>query len=69
MGLQAASLYNGVEQSTPSSNFGRHVFGVAALAVGFITLVWHDYNDWHQLRYLVYATAAALVFGCDSKLD
>jgi hypothetical protein len=45
------------------------VFGVAALAVGFITLVWHDLNDWHQLRYLVYATAAALVFGCDSKLD
>jgi hypothetical protein len=49
--------------STPSSNLGRRVFGVAALAVGLITLVWHDGNDWHQLRYLVYAAAAAQIFG------
>ena len=49
--------------STPSSNLGRHVFGVAALASGLITLAWHDYNDWHQLRYMVYAAAAALIFG------
>ena len=49
--------------STPSSNLGRHVFGVAALAVGLITLAWHDYNDVHQLRYLVYAAAAAQIFG------
>jgi hypothetical protein len=49
--------------STPSSNLGRHVFGVAALAFGVITLVWHDYNGWHQPRYLVYAAAAALIFG------
>ena len=49
--------------STPSSNLGRHVFGVAALAFGLITLAWHDYNDWHQLRYIVYAAAAALIFG------
>lgn len=47
--------------STPGSNLGRHVFGVAALAFGFITLAWHDYNGWHQPRYLVYA--AALIFG------
>ncbi len=37
--------------STPSSNLGRHVFGVAALSFGFMTLAWHDYNDgvsnWH----------------------
>jgi hypothetical protein len=39
--------------STPSSILGRHVFGVASLAFGLITLAWHDYNDWHQLRYLV----------------
>jgi hypothetical protein len=32
--------------STPSSKLGRHVFGVAALASGIITLAWHDYNDW-----------------------
>jgi hypothetical protein len=49
--------------STPSSNLGRHVFGVAALAFGLITLAWHDYNDGHQLRYIVYAAAAALIFG------
>jgi hypothetical protein len=49
--------------STPSSNLGRHVFGVAALSFGFITLAWHDYNGWHQPRYLVYAAAAALILG------
>lgn len=49
--------------STPRSNLGRPVFGVASLAVGLITLAWHDYNDWPQLRYLVYAAAAAHVAG------
>jgi hypothetical protein len=58
--------------STPSSNLGRHVFGMAALAFGLITLVWHDYHDWDQLRYIlnpadgpvfVYAAAAAQIFG------
>src|ERR1700720_4858246 len=49
--------------STPSSDLGRHVFGAAALAFGLITLAWHDYNDGHQLRYFVYAAAAALIFG------
>src|SRR6202795_4149991 len=49
--------------ATPSSNLGRHVFGAAALASGLITLAWHDYNDWHQLRYIVYAAAAAQIFG------
>ena len=39
------------------------MFGVAALASGLITLAWHDHNDWHQLRYMVYAAAAALIFG------
>jgi hypothetical protein len=49
--------------STPGSNLGRHVFGVAALAFGLITLVWHDYNGWHQPRYLVDAAAAAQILG------
>ncbi len=49
--------------SMPSAKLGRHVFGVAALAFGFITLAWHDYNDWHPPRYIVYAAAAALIFG------
>jgi hypothetical protein len=49
--------------STPPSILGRHVFGVASLAFGLITLAWHDYNDWHQLRYLVYAASAAQILG------
>src|SRR4029077_7514255 len=56
-----------VSISTPSSklssNLGRHVFGVASLASGLITLAWHEYNDWHQPRYFIYAAAAALIFG------
>jgi len=49
--------------ATPRSNLGRHVFGVAALAFGLVTLAWHDYNGWHQPRYLVYAAAVALILG------
>jgi hypothetical protein len=49
--------------STPSSNLGRHVFGVAALAFGLITLAWHEYNGWHLPRYIVYPAAAAEIFG------
>jgi hypothetical protein len=49
--------------STPGSSLGRHVFGVAALAFGLITLAWHDYNDWHPPLYIVYPAAAALIFG------
>jgi hypothetical protein len=49
--------------STPNSNLGRHVFGVAALASGLVTLAWQDYNGWHQPRYLLYAAAAAQIFG------
>ena len=50
-------------ESTPASNLGRHLFGVASFAFGLITLVWHDYNGWHQLPYLLYAVAVALIFG------
>ncbi len=49
--------------ATPSSNLGRHVFGVAAFAFGVITLAWHDYNNSHQLRYIVYPASATLIFG------
>jgi hypothetical protein len=49
--------------SAPSSNLGRHVFGVAALAFGLITLAWHDYNGWHQLHYVVDAAGAAQIIG------
>ena len=33
------------------------------MAMGLITLAWHDYNHWHQLRYIVCAAAAAQIFG------
>ncbi|MGB7281466.1 MAG: hypothetical protein WBE13_04315 [Candidatus Acidiferrum sp.] len=49
--------------STTNLNFGRHLFGLAAFAFGLITLVWHDYSNWHLLLYIVYAIAAALLFG------
>ena len=49
--------------ATPRSNLGRHVFGGAALAFGFITLTWLEYNDWHPPRCIVYAAAAALILG------
>jgi len=49
--------------STPTSNLGRHLFGLAAFAFGLITLAWHDYNGWHQPLYLVYAAATALILG------
>ena len=58
--------------STPGSNLGRHVFGVAALAFGLITLAWPDIDDWLQLRSIwsaqdgrvfIYAAAAAQIVG------
>lgn len=33
-------------------SWGRHVFGLAAVAFGTITLVWHDFNTWQQIRVL-----------------
>ncbi len=33
------------------------------MASGLITLAWHDYNDSHHLRYIVYAASAAPIFG------
>src|ERR1700688_5289108 len=58
--------------STPGSNLGRHVFVVAALSFGLITLAWPDIYDWLQPRYIwnaqegrvfVYVAAAAQIFG------
>ena len=51
---------------------GRHVYGLAAIAFGVITLVWHDFNGWQQIRalgtvphreILVYLAAAIELFG------
>jgi uncharacterized membrane protein YphA (DoxX/SURF4 family) len=51
---------------------GRHIYGLAAVAFGIITLVWHDFNNWQQIRalgnvphheILVYIAAAIEIFG------
>jgi uncharacterized membrane protein YphA (DoxX/SURF4 family) len=51
---------------------GRHVYGAAAIAFGVITLVWHDFNTWQQIRVLgniphreilVYVAAAIELLG------
>ncbi|HUL16461.1 MAG TPA: hypothetical protein VLV88_10715 [Terriglobales bacterium] len=50
-------------ESTPRSNLGRHLFGVAALAFGIFTLAWRGYNGWHLLPYVAYLAAAAEILG------
>src|SRR5579864_5018944 len=51
---------------------GRYAYGFAAIAFGIITLVWHDFNTWQQIRplgnvphreILVYLAAAIEIFG------
>jgi uncharacterized membrane protein YphA (DoxX/SURF4 family) len=53
-------------------NLGHHVFGLAAIAFGILTLVWHDFNGWQQIRplgnvphreLLVYLSAAIQLLG------
>ena len=53
-------------------HLGRHVFGLAAIVFGVITLVWHDFNGWQQIRalgnvphreILIYIAAAIQLFG------
>jgi uncharacterized membrane protein YphA (DoxX/SURF4 family) len=54
------------------SSLGRHAFGLAAIAFSIITLVWHDFNGWQQIRplgnvphreILVYLAAAIELIG------
>jgi uncharacterized membrane protein YphA (DoxX/SURF4 family) len=51
---------------------GRHIFGLAAVGFGVLTFVWHDFNDWQQIRplgnvphreILAYVAAAVEIFG------
>jgi uncharacterized membrane protein YphA (DoxX/SURF4 family) len=51
---------------------GRHVYGLAAIIFGIVTLYWHDFNGWQQIRalgdvphreILVYLAAAVELFG------
>src|SRR5712672_515815 len=52
-----------MNEATPRSNLGRHLFGVAAVTLGLITLAWHVFNDWHLPAYIVYLAAAGEIFG------
>lgn len=54
---------SGIERRSGStlSYLGRYVFGVATLATGAITLLWH--HDASPLRYVMYAAAAAQIAG------
>jgi uncharacterized membrane protein YphA (DoxX/SURF4 family) len=54
------------------THLGRHVFGLAALAFGIITIVFRDFNIWQQIRVLgnvphrevlVYLAAAIEIIG------
>jgi hypothetical protein len=51
---------------------GRHVYGLAAVAFGVVTLAWRDFNNWQQIRalgnvphreVLVYIAAASRSLG------
>jgi len=51
---------------------GRHVFGFAAILFGIVTLFWHDFNTWQQIRplgnlphseILAYVVAAIEILG------
>jgi hypothetical protein len=47
--------------SAQRSSLGRHVFGMAALASGLVTLAWPNYEDWDQLRSILSATDGPIV--------
>jgi hypothetical protein len=58
--------------SSPASNLGRHLYGVAALAFGLITLIWPDYKNLGAPpsivnagdgAIIVYVVAAAYIIG------
>jgi hypothetical protein len=49
--------------STPSSTLGRHVFGLATLASGLVTVAWHNSNAGSRTHYVVLAVAVAQIVG------
>jgi uncharacterized membrane protein YphA (DoxX/SURF4 family) len=70
--LTSARLYFRAKANIMKIGVGRHVYGLAAIAFGVITLVWHDFNDWQQIRalgnfphreILVYLAAAIEILG------
>ncbi len=43
-----------------ATNLGRHIFGLAAILFGSVTLFWHDFNGWQQIQALNLPHQAAL---------
>jgi uncharacterized membrane protein YphA (DoxX/SURF4 family) len=61
-----------LEHEMTRIDLGRHVYGLATVAFGIITLVWHDFNSWQQIQalgnvphreILVYIAAVIELFG------
>jgi len=55
-----------------ANNFGRRVFGLAAIAFGILTIAWRDFNGWQQIdplghvphrEILAFLSAAIQLFG------
>jgi hypothetical protein len=46
--------------ATRQSHLGRNLFGISSLAFGIVTLVWHNYKDWDQLRPFLNATTGPI---------
>ncbi len=45
---------------------GHHVYGLGAITFGLVTLVWHSFNNWHQIRVfgnLPYEDTLAVIAG------
>jgi uncharacterized membrane protein YphA (DoxX/SURF4 family) len=68
VGEDAASLRSEMARI----NLGRHIYGLAAIAFGVITIFWHDFNIWQQIQplgnvphreILVYLAAAIEIYG------
>jgi hypothetical protein len=49
--------------AAPHPQLAQRVFAAATLLAGLVTLVWHNDHPGSPLRFIVYAAAAALVFG------
>ena len=48
----AANTSSKMSAEMTRNDLGRHVFGFAAILFGFVTLVWHDFNNWQQIQPL-----------------
>jgi uncharacterized membrane protein YphA (DoxX/SURF4 family) len=70
--LNAIEHHHYQELRWQKTYLGRYAYGLAAVAFGIVTLAWHDFNNWQQIRalgnvphreILVYLAAATEIFG------